>query len=137
MFDRLIDIGATLDWITPLIDFIKNAKNGPRHSFFVDRYVGWSANDIKRLLKQRDIEMWGIVFFKESIAFDVKESQALQTQYLLQQNNLPILQGVIAPCHLHNKQKQSPAKPVVKTKKAGVWQEFNQWLDELAGFLGV
>ncbi len=137
MFDRLIDIGATLDWITPLIDFIKNAKNGPRHSFFVDRYVGWSANDIKRLLKQRDIEMWGIVFFKESIAFDVKESQALQTQYLLQQNNLPILQGVIAPYHLHNKQKQSPAKPVVKTKEMGVWQEFNQWLDELAGFLGV
>ena len=97
MIETLIDIGATLDWITPLIDFIKDAKNGPRHSFFVDRYAGWSANDIERMLKQRDIEMWGIVFFRDSIAFDVKEADASRAQNILQSNNVPIIQGVLSP----------------------------------------
>jgi len=137
MFNWLIDIGATFDWITPMIDFFKNAKNGSRHSFFVDRYVGWSANDIERMLKQSGIEMWGIVFFKESIAFDVKESQALQTQYLLQQNGLPILQGAVAAYHLRSRKKQAKRAPAAKKKQAGIWQDFDQWLDDLAGFLGV
>jgi hypothetical protein len=126
MFDTLIDIGAPFDCITPMIDFYKNARNGPRHSFFVDRYVGVSANDIERLLKRNGIEMWGIVFFEDDIAFDVKERQAAHAQYVLQQNGIPITAGAIADSPLHY---GSPN--VANGNGDGLLDAIDKWLDSL------
>ncbi len=115
--DALIDIGATLDWITPIIDFLKNAKNGPHHAFFVDRYAGFSANDIGRMLKQNGIEMWGIVFFRDSIAFDVKEADASRAQNILQSYNVPITQGMLpSPAGMYEAQLHTYSSSYNNTK---------------------
>jgi hypothetical protein len=93
--DKLLGWGAGADWISPLIAIIQDLTNGPHHHFYVDRNAGWSANEVKRLLKRQGIQVWGLMVTDGAIIFTVRQAQALRAQYLLQQEGIPILQGLI------------------------------------------
>ncbi len=95
MLDDLLAIGSSFDWLTPLIDLHKDLNNGPHHDFCIDRYAGWSAGKIRRLLKRRGVRLWGLSYTDDLIIFRVKESQVQRAQYLLLQANIPILGGLI------------------------------------------
>lgn len=95
MLDKFLAFGSSFDWVTPLSDLYKDVNNGPHHDFHIDRYAGWSANKIIRMLRRQNVQMWGLSYTDELISFRVRESQAQQAQHLLLQESIPILSGLL------------------------------------------
>ena len=93
--DRILTMGSTPDWISPMVALIQDFTNGPRHDFYVDLYAGWSVNDIKKLLKRRGIKVWGDMIADDMIIFSVPQGQAQWAQTILMQSGLPIVSGMI------------------------------------------
>ena len=109
MLDELLAFGASFDWVTPLIDLWKDLTQGPHQDFYVDRGAGWSANQIRRLLKSRGVRLWGLSYKSEQIeigpdwigvvpeliGFRVRQNQSLLAQSTLEQAGIPILGGAL------------------------------------------
>ena len=93
--DRLLTIGSTPDWISHVVAIVQDFRNGPRHDFFLDLNAGWSVRDIKRLLKHHEIEIWGDMIVDDLIVFSVRQAQARKAQYILMQNDITIISGMI------------------------------------------
>lgn len=93
--DKFLAFGEKFDWVTPLRDLHKDIFNGPYHDFHIDRYAGWSAGKIRRLLEKHGVRPWGWSYTDELISFRVKESQVQQAQQILLQKNIPILSGLV------------------------------------------
>lgn len=95
MLDEFLAFGSSFDWVTPLVDLYKDLNNGPHHDFYIDRYAGWSAGKIRRLLKNYGVRLWGLSYTDDLIIFRVREPQAQWTQYLLLREDIPIVGGLI------------------------------------------
>lgn len=93
--DRILTLGSTPDWISPLVAIIQDFTNGPRHDFYVDLYAGWSVKDIKRLLNRHGVKVWGDMIADDTIIFSVRQPQARWAQIVLMRNEVPIIAGVI------------------------------------------
>lgn len=93
MLDKLLDIGASFDWITPTWAFIQDAANGNPADFGIPANAGFDRGDIKRLLSKRGINVWGLMYNTggDLLMFTVHKSQARQTRTALQQAGVPIL----------------------------------------------
>jgi hypothetical protein len=93
--DKFLAFGENFDWVTSLVDLHKDLGNGPHHDFHIDRYAGWSANKIRRLLRKQKIQVWGLSYTDALISFRVKKSQARQAQGLLRGEGIPVLGGML------------------------------------------
>lgn len=141
MLDQLLAFGASFDWVTPLVDLYKDLNNGPHHDFYIDRYAGWSAGKIRRLLKRHGVRLWGLSYTEDLIIFRVRETQAQWTQYLLLQENIPILGGLIEKSgnrHPQSKtQHRSTKTKDRKNKNTDPLDAIDNWLDDLGKLLGL
>lgn len=93
MIDFLLNFGSAFDWITPTVAFIQDIYFGPVHDFIIPADAGWSRSDIKRLLSQHDVQVWGFnfTFNGEELMFTVPKEQADYAYYLLQNAGDPVL----------------------------------------------
>jgi hypothetical protein len=91
--DRLLNLGATSDWISPLIAMIQDWLHGPPHDFYIDWNAGWSVSEIKKLLKRHGVRVWGAALVDGMIVFSVHQAQASRVQALLEQRGVPISYG--------------------------------------------
>jgi len=89
VFKTLLDIGCTLDWITPAVAFVKDICNGPCYTFSIPERAR-TGRSIKRLLRQHGISHWGCLIVNNSFIFTVRQGQAHLVQHLLQQQGVPI-----------------------------------------------
>ena len=123
--DKLLEIGVNADWISPLLSMIQDVANGPHHDFLVDWNTGWSANEIKRLLKKHGIKSWGVMVRHETIMFTVRKKQAKWAQYILQRNGIPIIGGLLPVENIR--------KPPRNKKKSSDWDidSLFRWMDKL------
>lgn len=96
MIDKLVRIGASWDWVTPVITLIQDWRNRPSVGFNVSYGCGFSAWEIERLLKSKGIKVWGVMVIDDVITLRVREAQALYTQYWLEQMGLPYQGGISA-----------------------------------------
>lgn len=122
--DKFFEIGVNADWISPLLSIIQDMANGPHHDFLVDWNSGWSANEIKRLLKKHGIKVWGVMVRHETIMFTVRKKQAQWAQYVLQKNGIPLMGGLLST---ENGRKSPKAQ-----KKASDWDidSLFSWMDK-------
>lgn len=90
-FDTLLGILSTPDWTSPLWAIIQDVSNGPHCHFYVDRYCGWSVNDIKWLLRRYGIQPWGDMIVEDIIIFTVRKNQSRWTDQVLMRIGLPVL----------------------------------------------
>jgi hypothetical protein len=93
MLDTLLNIGCAFDWITPTVAFVQDFFNGPASNFGIPANAGWDRKDIKRLLTDHGVRVWGLMYnlSGEMLMFTVKKSQAKWAYYLLQREGVPIL----------------------------------------------
>lgn len=91
MLDKFLAFGSSFNWVTPLVDLYKDLNYGPHNDFYIDRYAGWSAGKIRRLLKNHGVRLWGLSYTDDLIIFRVRAPQAQQAQYLLLREGIPIL----------------------------------------------
>ncbi len=99
MFDRILKIGASLDWISPLASVLGDAMNGPSHTFLIPYDSSpLSGRDIAWMLSKHGIKSWGHIVVSGTLMVSVRLSQARWAQHLLEQDGVP-LENPVAPPH--------------------------------------
>jgi hypothetical protein len=91
MLERLLEIGASFDWITPLASILGDVMNGPSHTFLIPygssplsgREIGW-------MLGKRGVKCWGLMVVSGTLMVSVRLGQARWAQHLLEQAGVPI-----------------------------------------------
>jgi hypothetical protein len=96
MLDKVLEVGACFDWITPLITVVQDLANGPGHTFLIPNDCGWSGRDIEDLLRRRGVRSWGHMVVKHSLMLRVRQKQARWAQYLLERAGIPLEGGMVA-----------------------------------------
>lgn len=97
MIDKLLGVGASLDWISPLTSIFGDVMNGPSHTFLVP-YDGCplSGREVTLLLRHRGVKSWGHMIVSGTLMFSVRLTQAGWAQHLLEQAGVPIENPVTA-----------------------------------------
>lgn len=95
MLDKFLSVGANFDWISPLLAFLQDFKEGPSAGFRVPVAAGWSGAQIKDLLKEWGIRTWGWMIVNDIILFDVRDAQAEYAQYILERFGVPYQGGPV------------------------------------------
>ena len=93
MLDKLLNIGSAFDWITPSIAFLQDFVSGPVADFGIMANPYWGRREIKRLLKNNGVYVWGIMlnFDSDVLMFTVRRHQAEYAYFLLRQVGVPIM----------------------------------------------
>lgn len=93
IMDDMLNIAAAFDWITPSVAFIQDFLHGPVSDFGIPAQAGWSRRDIKRLLKDDGVRVWGLMLnlSGDMLMFTVPKSQAKQAYSLLKEAGVPLL----------------------------------------------
>ena len=99
MLDKLLNIGCTLNWITPTIAFIQDALRGPIGDFGIPANSGWSRKEIKQLLMNQGVQVWGLIYniSGNTLMFTVQKQDAELVYTLLEWAGVPVLYAPIDP----------------------------------------
>ena len=125
MFDRILELGTTFDWVTPLIAFVQDIVAGPSFTFLVPADCGWSGREIGRLLKRHGVRVWGMMIVSNTLMFSARKAQAQWAQYFLQREGIPIEYGLSEPPPIQ------PTSPGPKSDHLSLWAVIDRFLDEL------
>lgn len=91
MLDKILEVGAGFDWISPLASVIGDMVNGPSHTFLIPYGSSpLSGREIEIMLKRRGVNTWGLMVVSGTLLISVKAHQARWAQYLLEQAGIPI-----------------------------------------------
>ena len=93
MLDKLLNIGAAFDWITPSVAFTQDFLNFPIGDFGIPVNAYWDKKKIKRLLSHYGVHAWGFMFNFDGdvLLFTVRRHQAALTFHILQDVGVPII----------------------------------------------
>jgi hypothetical protein len=94
MFEQMIKVSASWDWVTPVIAFVQDWWYRPSTGFNMPYGHSYSAWEIKRFLKSKGIRVWGTLVVGDTITIRVREAQALYTEYWLQKMGIPYQGGL-------------------------------------------
>jgi hypothetical protein len=118
MLDKMLEVGACFDWITPLVTVAQDLANGPGHTFLIPQECGWSGRDIAGLLRRRGVKSWGLMVVDHSLLVRVTLRQARWAEYILESAGIPLEGGIVAPAAAHSAQR--PAWPQAQRADGGV-----------------
>ena len=91
MLDKMLEVGAGFDWITPVASIIGNIVNGPSHTFLVPYDSSpLSGREIELKLRRRGVKTWGLMVASGALMISVRLSQARWAQHLLEQAGVPL-----------------------------------------------
>jgi hypothetical protein len=91
MFDTILGIGATFDWISPLASVIGDLMNGPSHTFLIPYGSSpLSGREIAWMLGKRGVKSWGQMVVSGTLMVSVRLGQARWAEHLLDQAGVPI-----------------------------------------------
>lgn len=96
MNERLMALGASFDWISPVVALIRDLLHGPRHGFEIGAGSPLSGLQIEQLLRDNGIRTWGLMAVDDSVLLTVPKQQARWAQYILTRNGVPIASGANA-----------------------------------------
>jgi hypothetical protein len=89
--DQSLDFLSNFDLITPAAHFVQDFLNGPPADFGIPPHAGWASRDIRYLLSQGGVNVWGFIVYDDVLTFTVPKTQARWTYYLLNRQGVPIL----------------------------------------------
>jgi len=100
LLDHALTIGASFDWITPLVGFIGDTLSGNLFGggdFGIKAYHGYDRKDIKRLMRKNGINVWGIMYNLENdtLMFAVKPKDAKFAKEILTNAGVPVVYSPI------------------------------------------
>ncbi len=98
MIDKILSIGASFDWISPVASVIGDIMNGPSHTFLVPYDSSpLSGREIAWMLSNRGIKSWGHMVVSGTFMISVRLSQSRWAQHLLDEAGVPIDNPVAVP----------------------------------------
>ena len=91
MIDKLLQVGAGFDWISPVAGLLGDIVHGPSFTFLIPYDESpLSGREIELALKKRRVACWGVMVVDGTLTVSVKQAQAQWAQYLLQSQGVPI-----------------------------------------------
>lgn len=136
MFDRLLEIGSTFDWISPLFAFLKDVASGPSHTFLIPNDCGWIGVEIERLLRRQGIKTWGLMMVGDTILITVPQSEAGRAQQVLEQSAIPIQTPVTQKAQSKGRTQSAPSghhRKRTSRHRAGLLDLIDKGIDDLLG----
>jgi len=98
MLDKILGLGASFDWISPVASVLGDIMNGPSHTFLVPYASSpLSGREIAWLLNRRGVKSWGHMVVSGTFMISVRAGQAGWAQHLLEDAGVPIDNPVAAP----------------------------------------
>lgn len=93
MLNKLLNIGANFDWITPTWAILQDFANRPASHFGIMTNAGFDRGDIRRLLRKHGVRSWGYVYNVDGnlIMLSVPKAQAAWANYVLINGGVPVL----------------------------------------------
>lgn len=91
MLERIVEVGAGFDWISPVASVLGNIINGPSHTFLIPYDQSpLSGREVAWMLGKRGVKSWGLMVVSGTFMISVRLSQARWAQHLLEQAGVPI-----------------------------------------------
>ena len=91
MFDTILGVGASFDWISTLASVLGDLMNGPSHTFLVPYDASpLSGREIAWMLSKRGVRSWGHMVVSGTLTVSVRQGQARWAEHLLGQAGVPI-----------------------------------------------
>lgn len=128
MSNKLLELGCCFDWISPVLAWIQDLRNGPSHTCLVPEDCSWSGREIQQLLQRHGIKVWGAMIVNRTIMLTVRAKQARYAQYLFDRHGVPTLNSP-----RHSKTRHRPPKG----REPGLYERGQKWLDGFAKTLGL
>jgi hypothetical protein len=98
---NFIEFLAKLDWLER-VDALARALLGQRsHRFAIDRWAGWTGQEVEDLLEANGVEIWDRAFDQERLYFRVKQRQARWAEYVMMRNSAPVVGTPVDPRNLN------------------------------------
>jgi hypothetical protein len=88
--DKLLAIGSSADWITPVWAFIQDIRHGSAFHINIQRACGYSGAQIERMLRKQGVYVWGGMIVNDVFILTVRKTQAHYALYWLKQWGVPI-----------------------------------------------
>jgi len=86
-----LEIGASFDYISPLLSILGDLLNGPSHTFLIPyNATPLNGREIGLMLGKRGVKCWGLMVVSGELMVSVRLSQACWAQHLLEQAGVPI-----------------------------------------------
>jgi hypothetical protein len=91
--DNILTVASGFDWITPAVAFLQDMVYGPAADFGISAAAGWGRGDVRRLLDDNGIKVWGVMLniSGDLLMFTVPQAQAGEVSRLLQRAGVPVL----------------------------------------------
>lgn len=93
MFESFLKLCAKADLISFLSAVLQNYRNGPIVGYAISPHNIW----ITKVLPEKGIKVWGIVFVGDELLFSVRLTQAHYTQYWLEREGVLYRGGIGMP----------------------------------------
>lgn len=92
MWDDILSVGSTFNWITPGLAFLQDLFAGPVAHFGVVASGGWYKRDVKRLLANNGIRSWGYLYTLsfDTLSFSVRKGDAERAYDILTAREVPL-----------------------------------------------
>ncbi len=111
--DKILEVGASFDWISPVLMFLDELFNGPFHTFLISyEACPMSAKNIKKELKRYNIRVGIMMIVSKTIMIPVKLGQAHFAQQLMNGWGIPIENPVDKPKQRRRKRKKKKKRMV-------------------------
>ena len=118
MFDAILGVGASFDWISPLASVLGDLLNGPSHTFLVPYESSpLSGREIAWMLSKRGVRSWGHMIVSGTLMVSVRLGQARWAQQLLEQAGVPIENPVPAQNRAGRAQGKDSRKKPARTRQ--------------------
>jgi hypothetical protein len=88
--NEILAIGSTFDWISPTLAIANDLARGPGHTFIIPHDCGWSAYEVRDLLRKFGIETWGLMIITGYITISVPKNRAGWAQTILGKHGIPV-----------------------------------------------
>ena len=90
MIDKFLEIGSSMDGLTPLAAFVQDLLQGSSFQINVPADCGYSAAQIENELRQKGVTVWGVMVVEQTITLSVRQTQAEYALYWLNRWGVPL-----------------------------------------------
>lgn len=98
MIDRVLEVGACFDWLSPLAAILGDLAHGGGYTFLVDIGASpYTGREIEIMLRRRGVSTWGAMIVDGTLMMSVKQSQARYAAHLLESAGVPLENAAPAP----------------------------------------
>jgi len=90
MFEKILEVGAAFDWISPMASLLDELLFGPNYTFCI-AVCSLTGREITSVLRKRKVNVGTTMIVDDTIMIDVRMKDAVKAQIILNRLGIPVL----------------------------------------------